>query len=87
MIRFFANLRQTSSFRRESVSSDAVASGQYVGDTTATQQILEGTYVFSPDTDPATRLLLEEAAITYASMSTDTDEVLNYVSVSDFQLY
>ena len=30
--------------------------------------ILGGTYVYPPDTDPVTRLLLEEAAIAYASM-------------------
>ena len=31
----------------------------FVGDTECARQILEGTYVFPPDTDPATRLLLE----------------------------
>ena len=57
----------------------------YIGDTETTQQILEGTYVFPADLDPATKLLLEEAAITYASMS--KEDVANYVSVADFQLY
>jgi len=38
----------------------------FLGDTQAVKDILEGTYVFEPDVDPVTKLLLEEAAITYA---------------------
>ena len=37
----------------------------FIGDTAAAKAILEGTYVYPPGTDPATKLLLEEAAITY----------------------
>jgi hypothetical protein len=33
----------------------------YLGDTTSTRAILEGTYEFPPEMDPHTRLLLEEA--------------------------
>jgi hypothetical protein len=47
------------------------------------QQILEGTYEYPPDLDPATRLLLEEVAITYSELS--LTEVAMYVTVEDFQ--
>jgi hypothetical protein len=47
------------------------------------QQILEGTYVYPPDLDPATRLLFKEAAATYAALS--PTEVATYVTVEDFQ--
>lgn len=57
----------------------------FMGDTAAAQQILEGTYVYPPDTDPATRLLLEEAAVTYSKLS--REDVASYVTVEDFQWY
>ena len=57
----------------------------FLGDTQAVKEILEGTYVFEQDVDPATKLLFEEAAITYAAMS--NEEVATYVTVEDFQHY
>jgi len=54
----------------------------FLGDTEQVQQILEGTYVFPDNTDPATKLLLEEASITYAKMS--AEEVSTFVTVEDF---
>jgi len=57
----------------------------FIGDTAAARAILEGTYVYPPDTDPATRLLLEEAAIIYATMP--REEIATYVTVEDFQYY
>ncbi len=54
----------------------------FLGDTNAAQQILEGTYLFPPDTDPATRLLFKESTITYVSMS--KEEVARYVMAEDF---
>ena len=38
----------------------------FLGDTEAVEKILLGTYVFPPNCDPATRLLLEEAHFTFA---------------------
>ena len=43
----------------------------FLGDTEAAQQILEGTYIFPPGTDPATKLVLEEAAHTYSEMTNE----------------
>jgi len=57
----------------------------FLGDTEQVQQILEGTYVFPEGTDPATRLLLEEAAITYSKMS--KEDIATYVTAEDFQYY
>ena len=57
----------------------------FVGDTKQVQQILKGTYSFPPNTDPATKLLLEEASITYLKMY--PDDIGNYVTVDDFQYY
>ena len=57
----------------------------FVGDTEAARAILEGTYVYPPDIDPATKLLLEEAAMTYAKMP--AEEIATYVTVEDFQYY
>jgi hypothetical protein len=47
------------------------------------QQILEGTYLYPQDLDPATRLLFEETAHTYAALS--PQEVSTYVTPEDFQ--
>ena len=44
-----------------------------------------GRYDFPPDTDPATKLLLEEAAHTFGKLS--AEEVSTYVTVDDFQYY
>jgi len=41
----------------------------FLGDTDCARQILKGAYTFPSDTDPATHLLLEEAAITFAKLS------------------
>ncbi len=49
----------------------------------ATQQILEGTYKYPQDLDPATRLLFEEAEATYAPLL--PQEVAMYVTPADFQ--
>ncbi len=49
------------------------------------QQILEGTYEYPPDLDPATRLLFEEAAATYATLS--PTEISTYVTPEDFQQF
>jgi len=57
----------------------------FLGVTESAQQILEGTYIFPEDTDPATILLLEESAITYTKLT--KDEVASYVTVDDFQYY
>ncbi len=47
------------------------------------QQILEGTYAYPQDLDPATWLLFEEASHTYASLS--PREIAMYVIPEDFQ--
>ena len=57
----------------------------FLGDTAAAQMILEGTYVYPPDMDPATRLLLEEAAATYASLS--REQIASMVTAEDFRYY
>jgi hypothetical protein len=44
---------------------------------------VEGAYEYPPDLDPATRLLFEEAAVTYASLS--PTEIATYVTPEDFQ--
>ena len=57
----------------------------HLGDGPVAQQILEGTYKYPPDLDPVTRLLLEEATITYAKLS--PTEVATYMTVEDFQRF
>ena len=57
----------------------------FIGDTTCAQQILDSTYVFPPDTDPATKFFLEEAGFTYWKML--KAEVATYVTTKDFQHY
>ena len=57
----------------------------FLGDNDVARQILEGTYVFPTDIDPATKLLFEEAAITFGKLS--KEEVASYVTVDDFQYY
>ncbi len=47
------------------------------------QQILKGTYKYPQDLDPATRLMFEEAAHTYAALS--PMEIATYVTPEDFQ--
>jgi hypothetical protein len=49
------------------------------------QQILEGTYKYLQDLDPATRLLFEEAAQTYVALS--PQEVAMYKTPEDFQQF
>jgi hypothetical protein len=55
----------------------------HLADKPMAQQILDGTYVYPPDLDPATRLLFEEALATYATLSPTTIET--YVTPKDFQ--
>jgi hypothetical protein len=57
----------------------------HLADGPAAQQILEGTYVYPPDLDPAIRLLFEEAAHTYATLS--PTDIATYVTAEDFQLF
>ena len=57
----------------------------FIGDTTCAQQILNGTYVSPPDTDTATKFLLEEAGITYRKMP--HKEMATYVTTEDFRDY
>jgi hypothetical protein len=57
----------------------------YLGDTTSTKAILEGTYEFPPEMDPHTRLLLEEAHRAFSLKS--TEEISNFVSTEDFQYF
>ena len=55
----------------------------HLADGPVAQQILEGTYEYPADMDPATRLLCEEATATYAAMA--PAQVATYVTVDDFQ--
>ncbi len=55
----------------------------FMGDTSAAQEILEGTYKFQTNTDPATRPLLEEASYIYINMS--QKQIATYDTVEDFQ--
>ena len=57
----------------------------HLADGPVSQQILEGTYEYPQDLDPATRLIFEEAARTYASLF--LQEVAIYVTPEDFQLF
>ncbi len=49
------------------------------------QQILEGTYEYPDNLDPATRLLFEEALATYKPLS--PTKVATYVTPEDFKLF
>ena len=57
----------------------------YLGDTTSTRAILEGTYEFPPDMDPHLRMLLEEAHKVFSNKS--TEEISNFISTQDYQHY
>jgi hypothetical protein len=57
----------------------------HLADGPVAQQILEGTYEYPPDLDPATRLLFEEAAATYPTLS--PTEIATYVTPKDFQQF
>lgn len=57
----------------------------YLGDTTSTRAILEGTYEFPPDMDPHLRLLLEEAHKVFSNKS--TEEISSFVATQDYQHY
>ena len=52
-------------------------------DTAGAKAIFEGTCEYPPGADPATQLLLEEAAITHAVMG--SKEVATYVHAEDFK--
>ncbi len=54
----------------------------HLADGPVAQQILEGTYLYPSDLDPAPRLLFEETAATYAALS--PTEMATYVTVEDF---
>jgi hypothetical protein len=55
----------------------------HLADGPVAQQILEGTYVYPLDLDPATRLFFEEATATYAALS--PSKVATYVTAKDFR--
>jgi hypothetical protein len=55
----------------------------HLADGPVAQQILEGTYKYPQDLNPATRLLFEEATATYASLSPTA--IATYVMPEDFQ--
>ena len=57
----------------------------FLGDTEAAGQILTGTYDYPADTDPATKLLLQQDASIYAQIS--NKEVTSFVTAKDFQYY
>jgi hypothetical protein len=57
----------------------------YLGDTTCSRAILEGTYEFPPDMDPHLRMLFEEAHRVFSLKS--TEEISNFVSTEDFQYF
>jgi hypothetical protein len=58
---------------------------RYLGDTTSTCAILEGTYEFPPEMDPHTRLLCEEAYRIFTLKT--TDEISNFVTTEDYQFF
>ncbi len=55
----------------------------HLADGPVAQQILDGTYAYPPDLDPATRLLFEEASTTYASLL--PTKIATYATPEDFQ--
>ena len=55
----------------------------YLGATPAVKEILKGTYVYPPDMDHHTRLLLEEAACLFAKTAGDVISI--FVTTKDFQ--
>jgi hypothetical protein len=57
----------------------------YLGDTTCSRAILEGTYDFPPEMDPHLRMLFEEAHRIFSLKS--TEEISNFVSTEDFQYF
>jgi hypothetical protein len=57
----------------------------YLGDTTCSRAILEGTYEFPLDMDPHLRMLFEEAHRVFSLKS--TEEISNFVSTEDFQYF
>jgi hypothetical protein len=57
----------------------------HLADGPVAQQILLGTYEYSPDLDPANWLLFKKATAAYAALS--PSEVATYVTVEDFQYF
>ena len=57
----------------------------YMGDTECSQQILDGTYEYPPDTDIWTKKILQEAHHTFMQMS--GIEISTLVTTEDFQNY
>ena len=87
----FKKVSENLSERFRLALSASVCSGKvfddigFLGNTESSQQVLKGTCTFLDDTDPVTRLLLEEAAITYSKLT--KKEVASYMIVDDFQYY
>ena len=57
----------------------------FTGDTEEAADLLEGKYVFPEGTDPATKLLFEEASKMYLNMS--SEEVQTYVTLDKYKYY
>jgi len=57
----------------------------HLADGPVARQILEGTYEYPQDLDPATRWLFEEATATYAALSPTA--IATYVTPEDFQYF
>ena len=55
----------------------------HLADGPVAQKILDGTYDYPPDLDPATRLLFEEALATYAALS--LAKIATNITPEDFQ--
>ena len=57
----------------------------FTGDTDAATELLEGNYDFPEGTDPATKLLFEEASKLYLSMT--SEEVRMFDTLEDYKFY
>lgn len=76
--------KRTSCFKLKLARHTSLEEGQlfgydvgYLGDTTSTRAILEGTYKFPPDMDPHLRMLLKEAHKVFSNKS--TEEISNFI--------
>jgi hypothetical protein len=57
----------------------------YLSDTNATDRVLAGSYIYPDGMDAHTQLLLEEAHFVFRSLL--EEEVVNFVTTTDFQSY
>ena len=57
----------------------------YLADTDAADRVLRGTYDYSADMDPYTKLLLQEAHHIFSRMY--EEEVVDFVTTIDFQQF